>query len=248
MAEFDSQKDFTEIHHALLFGWIARAVIEAIGEQNGEVIIRKAVQQYGNQRGRRMALRAKSNRHPLNMANYIAYSEWISSPGSQHEKEMVEKAPDAKVHIHKCPWYAAWKENGLLPFARIYCQEIDQALVYGFNPDLKLDVNGTLTNGADRCEFVYRDANLTAPNYVLLAYRKAVLPGKSAAMPWEYHVGHLYTILEKVLVGELGETGRLIVQAGLAKFAQRYGEQAAQSLVAYRSVDFDRLPAHVPAG
>lgn len=242
MEEHDAQNNFTEVHHALLFGWIARAVLVSVGEPTGAAALRKAVQRYGNQRGRRMALRAKASRHPLNMLNYIAYREWKSSPGNQHERQMVEKAPDARVHIYQCPWYTAWKEHDLMSFGRYYCLEIDQALVHGFNPDLRLDVNGTLSNGAERCEFVYHGANLTSPNFVLLAYRQAVLPGKSALMPWEYHVGHLFTTLEKVLVAELGEAGRLAVQTGLSEFTQQYGEQAAQCVVDYRTVDFDQLP------
>jgi hypothetical protein len=242
MPDQPMQNGFTETHHALLFGLMAKAIMEQAGEHQGEAVLRKAVQQYGHERGRRMALRANANRHPLNMANYIAYSEWKSSPGNQHEMQMVEKAPDARVHIHKCPWYQAWKENDLIPYARFYCLEVDRALAHGFNPDLQLDVNGTLPNGAEACEFVYHGANLTPMNYLLLAYKKSVKPGKSAVMPWDYHVGHLYKTVERVVFDELGEPGRMAVQAGLAEFTRRYGEQAALSILAYRSVDFDRLP------
>jgi hypothetical protein len=176
------------------------------------------------------------------MANYIAYSEWKSSPGNQHEMQMVEKAPDARVHIHKCPWYQAWKEYDLISYSRFYCLEIDQALAHGFNPDLQLDVNGTLPNGADHCEFVYHGANLTPMNYLMLAYKKTVKPGKMAVMPWEYHAGHLYKTVERVVVDELGEAGNTAIQTGLAEFTKQYGEQAVQKIMAYRSVDFDRLP------
>jgi hypothetical protein len=82
----------------------------------------------------------------------------------------VQKAPDARVHILQCPWHQAWKEHDLTPYARFYCLEIDQALVHGFNPDSQLDVNGTLPNGSDRCEFVYHGASLTTLNNLLLRY------------------------------------------------------------------------------
>jgi len=242
MPNHTMQNGFTELHHALLFGWMAKAIMEKAGEYKGEAVIRKAVQQYGHERGRRMALRANANRHPLNMANFIAYGEWKSSPGNQHEMQMVEKAPDARVHIFKCPWNQAWKENNLLPYARFYCLDIDRALAYGFNPDLQLDVNGTLPNGADHCEFVYHGANLTPMNYLLLAYKKAVKPGKSAVMSWDYHVGHLYKTVERVVVDELGEAGNIAIQTGLAEFTKQYGEQAVQRIMAFRPVDFDRLP------
>jgi len=235
--------DFTETHHALLFGWIAKAVIEQIGEARGEAALRKAVQQYGNERGHRMALRASANREPLTMANYLAYGEWRSTPGNAHDVQVIEKKPDARVQMRKCPWYGAWKENGLVPYGRLYCLEIDKALVQGFNPGLRLDVNATQPDGADCCEFVYHGATFSLPSYLLLAYKKAIYPGKSAVMPWEYHLGHLFATLEKVLLAELSEPGNKAVQAGLAEFTRWFGEPAAQAILTYRSIDFNRLPA-----
>ncbi len=67
---------FTAQHHALLFTSISREVINTIGEENGEKLIRKAVRKYGQQRGKRMAIRAKRNGHDLTVANYFAYGEW----------------------------------------------------------------------------------------------------------------------------------------------------------------------------
>ena len=57
-------------------------------------------------------------------------------------------------------------------------------------------------------------------------------------MPWNYHVGHLFTTLEKVIVEELGEEGQRAIEAGLAEFAERYGAQAVQRVAASRSKDY----------
>ena len=146
MSDNEKQENFTEFHHALLFGWISKAVIEIVGEQHGETVLRKAVRQYGEERGRRMAHRAKANGHPLSMTNYLAYSEWKASPGEM-KLTMVEKSPHAKVYVHKCPWHTVWEKNGMISYGRFYCLEIDNALVSGFNPELQLDVYGTQTNG-----------------------------------------------------------------------------------------------------
>lgn len=190
---------------------------------------------------RRMALRARSNGHPLSMINYIAYSELKAISGEMKIK-IVERSPHAKVYVHKCPWHTAWEKNGLIPYGRFFCLEIDKALISGFNPELQLDVNGTHTNGSAKCEFVFHDANLTISNYFLIGYRKVFKPGKKALMPWEYGIGHLFKTLEKVVVDQLGEVGDRAVNAGLVEFAKQYGEQAAQKVVAYRNTDFDCLP------
>ena len=236
-----SQPDgFTEIHHALLFALISRSVIEGVGEQKGEAIIRKAVRQYGQERGHRMALRAQANKHALNMTNYIAYNEYKNSPGGMEQK-IIEKVPHARVRISKCPWHTTWKENELLAYGRFYCLEIDEAVVRGFNPALQLDVHGTQTNGAAQCEFLFHDANLTILNYLLIGYRKAVKPGAKAVLPWDYHTGHLFKTLEEVVVEELGAERQRAIDTALVEFADRFGEQALQKVAASRSMDYSIL-------
>jgi hypothetical protein len=239
MSKKDQRYSFTEIHHALLFAWIAKAVIERVGEQRGEAIIRKATRQYGEERGRRMALRARANKHVLSMINYIGYGEYKIT--GEFALNIIERSPNARVRIPKCPWHTTWKENGLLSFGRLYCLEIDPALVRGFNPELRVDVNATLHNGAAQCEFVYYNADLTIPNYLLIQYRKVVRPGAKAVMPWDYHVGHLFSTLEKVAVEELGQTGQEAIEAGLIEFEERYGEQAIQKIVTSRNKDYQSI-------
>src|SRR5512137_1151344 len=96
------QSKFNEYQHALLFGWIARAIVERAGEERGVSIIRKAIRRYGEQRGRRMALRAQANNHTLSMANYIGYSEYRPTPG-EFEMKIVARTPDCRWVIYQCP-------------------------------------------------------------------------------------------------------------------------------------------------
>ncbi len=203
------------------------------------MIISKAVRQYSEQRGRRMALRAQVDKRALSMINYIGYGEYKIT--GEIELKIIERSPYARIRIPKCPWYTTWKENGLLSFGRLYCREIDPALVRGFNPALRVDVNATLPAGAVQCEIVYH-ADLTILNYLLIQYRKTVSLGAKAVMPWDYHVGHLFHTLEKVIIDELGLDGQKAIEAGLAKFAERYGEQAIQKVVTSRNQDYESVP------
>jgi hypothetical protein len=230
----EARTDFSPTHHALLFAWLSREVIQRVGQEEGERVVRQAIRRYGQQRGRRMALRAQANGHALTMANYMAYGEWQAGEG-ETEQEIIEKDPHVKAHVHLCPWYQAWEKEDLLPYGRLYCLDVDEALVHGFNPELRLDVNRTLSNDGEPCEFVFHDATL--------ANKNAVRPGRQAVMPWEYHLGHLYKTVGEVIVEELGQVGREAVEAALGEFARRYGEEAAQIVAAYQDVDFDQLPA-----
>ncbi len=237
----ESPNRFAAAHHALLFAWISRAVVERVGEDRGESVTRKAVRRYGEERGRRMARRAQACGHALSMANYFAYGEWEAGPGEM-EQQIVEKVPHARVHVHKCPWHTAWENNGLVQYGRVYCLEIDEALVRGFNSGLKVNVNSTQTNGDDRCEFVFHNANLTLFNTLLLGYKKAIKPGRRALMPWDYHTGHLYKTMGEVFVEELGQAGREAMSAALKEFSNCYGEEAVRVVVAYQDEDFNCLP------
>lgn len=214
--------------HAALFAWIAREVMQRAGEE-GEALIRAGIRRYGEERGRRMALRAWVARRPLDMTHYLAYGEWRATPG-ESVRRLLQEAPDAHMEIVRCPWHACWQALGLTTLGRLYCEEIDLALVRGFNPTLVLEVKRLLTAGAPCCEFVFRGADLTQP---------VSLPvGVPTVMLWDYHLGHLYWTLHRVLVEALGAMGEQAMRTALDTFAVHYGASAAAQVEAYRDTDF----------
>lgn len=213
-------------HHAALFAWIAREVLQRGGEA-GEALVRAGVRRYGQERGRRMALRAMAAGHPLDMTHYLAYGEWRAAPG-ESVRRLLQEAPHAHMEIVRCPWHACWQALGLAALGRLYCQEIDLALVRGFNPALVLEVKRLLTEGAPCCEFIFRGADLTRP---------VTLPVVTV-MPWDYHLGHLYWTLYRVVAAALGDTGEQAMQAALAAFAAHYGASAADQVEAHQATDF----------
>lgn len=233
--------EFTPTHHALMMAWISKAVVDAVGEEEGGQIIRGAVVKYGNQRGRRMAMRAKANGHPLTMANYFAYAE-VKLKRRDFKMEILERSPDARGRTSTCPWIVAWEKNDLVGYGRYFCLEIDRAVVQGFNDDLVLEVNSTMSNGAEYCDMTFMDANFTLPTMAGVAWKKTVSPGQSMVMPWDYHVGHLYKTLGEVIAAELGADASEVMATALKDFTDRYGEAAADTVLAYAGTDFDQLP------
>jgi hypothetical protein len=232
---------FSSGHHALLFAWLAREAVTLAGAQEGEAAIRQAVRRYGQERGQRMAARCQANGHPLNMVNFFAYGEWAVGQGQMRSK-FGRQGADARVLTYECPWHRVWTANDLLPYGRLYCLDIDEAVLAGFNPELSMAVNSTLSGGGPQCEFVFYGANLNLANLFVLLYRRSVRPGKGAIMPWPYHTGHLYGTVADVLVDELGPVGRRAVASAIAEFAGWYGEPAARMVKAYRGTDFGILP------
>lgn len=237
----DPRISFSPKHHALLFAWISKEVHHRVGAERAQEIVKRAVRRYGEERGHRMSLRAKANGHRLDMVNYLAYGEWRADPG-ETQQEVRERTPHVHVHAHKCPWYEAWKAYDLLQYGKSYCQEVDEALVRGFNPELRIDVKGTLAEGEDYCDFMFYGANLTLPKALLLRYRQRFRPGSGAVMPWEYHLGHLYSTMGRVLQAELGEPGQDAIEAGMEAFGSHFGEGARKAIEAYQDTDFSQLP------
>jgi len=232
---------FTPTHHALMMGWISKAVVEAVGEEEGERIIRKAVVKYGNQRGKRMGMRAEANGHPRTSTNYFPYAE-IKLAMGDFKGKFLERSPDLRVRASRCPWSNAWAENDLMEYGRFYCMEIDPAVVQGFNEDLVLEVNGTLSEGAEYCDMTFREADFTFMKMAGVAWKKVVRPGRTAVMPWEYHVGHLYKTLAEVITEELGVQAGDVMATALEDFTGRYGEAATETVLSYQDTDFDQLP------
>ena len=83
--------------HAYLFGVIARETIDTFGEM-GEQAIAKGVVLYGQQRGRRMAMRAAADGLESSALNYVLYGEWSSAP-SEMDFSILSKSPNFRLVI-----------------------------------------------------------------------------------------------------------------------------------------------------
>jgi hypothetical protein len=234
------RSNLNEQHHALLFGLVAKETIERAGKEAGENALRAAVRRYGEQRGRRMALRAEANGDELSMAHFLVYGEWRSGTGLG-KQETVVIGNNVRTTVPRCPWALTWMEADLSQHGRLYCQEIDRALVRGFNPDLIIEVTKTQTNDGVPCDFLYHQVALPSGDTLAYIRRKSAGLAGNTLMPWEYHCSHLYQALDVVLTAELGEAGQEALRAALDEFSARFGEQAAQAVLSYQETDFDRL-------
>ncbi|MBN1148292.1 MAG: L-2-amino-thiazoline-4-carboxylic acid hydrolase, partial [Anaerolineales bacterium] len=123
-----SEAVLTETHHALLFAWISRAIVQRVGEPQGAAAVRRAVRRYGEQRGGRMAQRAQADGQELSMTNFLVYGEWRYSDPAHAESEKAVAPPNYQTFVKRCPWNTAWLEAELLQYGRLYCLEIDRAL------------------------------------------------------------------------------------------------------------------------
>lgn len=233
------RKQLTAEHHAVLFGVLAKNLINIYKEEAKELIT-KSVKQYGEQRGKRMALRVEKDGREKNILNYMCYGEWKANDGDMDIR--TEKiSPNLNLKVYKCPWYTSWKERNMLEYGCLYCNDIDESLVRGYNIELKLEVLKNRLEGSRYCDFSFKDAFLKNSDFEDVDMIKNSL-GNSAIMEWDYHIGHIYKVIKENTVSKYGEKGNFIIEQSLNEFGDFYNRDLIDIIKEYDKIDFNNLP------
>jgi hypothetical protein len=213
--------------HATLFALIAREAITKFGGEGMSAIVR-AISAYGIERGSRSAKRCLSDGEKLSMENYILYGEW-HDPRGESKTEIVEFEPNYRTNVVVCGWCEAWKKRGLLEYGQIYCDHVDEYLVRGFNPELRLEMGKILSHGDCVCEF----------NWIGCHFRDSVAAerkrrGKISLVTRDflYHCGHLLASARREIIFELGVIkGEKIISGALLEYKKIFGALKNKSLI-----------------
>jgi hypothetical protein len=225
-----------ERHHAVILSLFFAHLAKAYGE-NGKNTFIKAAQTYGEQRGRRMSLRALRDGNRLDFDAYFAYSEWSPSPGA-YDMSVTAGAGVVDERVTRCPWAATFREEDAVECGVAYCSEIDAAIVRGFSPSLRLDLESTQHRGGC-CRFYFRDARIT--NDTMNARDRLVPPGAVVVMPFDYHVAHVFHTFRHTVEDVYGGEGAGMAALVHALLAERFGPIVTGVLEEYRNADFTRL-------
>lgn len=204
--------------HALIIAWLAQETIQRYGER-GEAAIREGVRRYGRERGRRMAARARAAGKPLDVIGFLAFGE-IDTSGNTWK--VARTAPFLEMQALQCAWHDAWEKHHLLDAGRFYCLEVDDAIMHGFDPDFRFQVEGTLSNGAPLCRFLYYGGKMNYWNQLRLAWYKRQA-GNRCRRPFAFHVLHYYRTLARTLRDAFGMDGEIIGARCAAKFKDEFG-------------------------
>jgi len=207
-------------HHAVLFALISKYALEDCGEK-GKTAILNGITLYGNERGQRMAKRAIENSDSLDdIVIFFAYTEWQPQPG-QMKMEIASTKPTFVQHYSKCGWCTAWIKYNLLEYGKYYCVPIDNAVLAGFNPKLRLTVHSNLSWGAPYCHFDW-ETYLTEEDEKRLAAKKMEL-GQSCIKDFNYHTAHILSSLKKIIEADLGESGTTVIKKALDEYVNLFG-------------------------
>ncbi len=207
-------------HQALLLGYLIREILDRSGKEGEEVVL-EAVQAYGEGRGKRMARTALENGCRNDLLGYLLYIE-VDPDDTGNKFRIESRRPYFRVKATKCGWHEIWREHDMSDVGRIYCRDIDKAILRGFNSELRFDVPRNLNDGSTFCEFNYLDWSLGLPDLCrfLVKRRRAK---KKALKPWDFHCVDVLRSFSQVILKHLGEDGEKAILQGLEQFSREFG-------------------------
>lgn len=215
--------------HAMMYALLVRAAFDCLGE-DADHAVREATVLYGRQRGERMRARAIEKGIPLDAAGYFALQEWQPDP-DDFVSEIEQKTPCLINRQKLCPWAQAWKLFSMEKYGKLYCRDVDLAIIQGFDPSLKLELDCTLSAGAGCCRFTYPQACQT-PEFEQRCEQYRLMAGPESVRPFAYHAAHLYAAFRQVMA-RYGEQGATVMRQGEADFKNYYTERMWNEVAGY---------------
>lgn len=221
--------DFYIDDHAVLFGLLAKFSEEVLGDKGRETC-GQSVMIMARERGLRSAKRCIANGDELTIENYLCYAELFDSEG-WNKVEVNAYAPMYKTSTVRCGWYDTWKEYGFEKYSSIYCAVIDKNILYGFNPQLQLEMDKVLADGDECCSFNWINCSFDEKSQLdaILDKRARMLP--NITKNFLYQAGHLLAALQKTINLEHGLiAGNTIIDKSLAAYAEIFSKAKADLL------------------
>lgn len=128
-----------------LYYFMAREMMEQLGEEKGQEAVLRAVRKFGEARVR--AMKADAREQGLDPGSLDTYRMVRDMPGTGWRTN-----PENALEITYCPMQDAWAEYGRegLELGYLYCQ-IDHVLYEAFGVDMERPL--CLAKGDDRCRF-----------------------------------------------------------------------------------------------
>ncbi len=137
---------------AQLFATVAKHVIRRLGPDEGEKLLKGAIEEFGRERGRRIAETVQSRGKPLSLRNWLIYTD--ISPENFDARPAFPDG-DLEACVGNCTFIEAAGKWGLTEYAKIYCKYADYAILDGYNPEVTLVLKDRHASGKDHCVFRY---------------------------------------------------------------------------------------------
>ena len=136
----------------LMYYHLAREMIESFGD-DGEKALRRAIRNYGHERGARLRKRHEEMGLPINIKSLFTHYDLPTHPGDVRRREIL-KDDELLSYILVCPYQKLWAAHGGNDIGKIYCEEFHQAMWEAYRDDIVVEIPEILTKGDEHCRFV----------------------------------------------------------------------------------------------
>ncbi|PKR76870.1 hypothetical protein CEY16_13745 [Halalkalibacillus sediminis] len=121
---------------AKLFAQVTKAVVDYFGEESNDVI-REGVRTFGEERGKGIAQRARTNDLPNTIENYLSNYDMPRSELFTFDTEFHPSEIEQNFTV--CPFGQQWADDNMHEYGILYCQMIDPSVAKGYNPDFEVE-------------------------------------------------------------------------------------------------------------
>ncbi len=228
--------DFNEKTQAYLIIRWGRRLIDTFGDRGREAFL-FAARIYGENRGRRMAMRAIRDGKPLDLSSYLQYKEWVSTEYMRDRGDANQASSSLSDNIYvkkvtRCPWNLQFTEMGETELGNLYCQVIDTSIAAGFSRSFTYQVPQNLNQGVP-CRHVVENAGISAlPDGIRKEYLK----------PFDYHCADLHFAFRRTVQSVFGEEGMTVTKQVEQDFREKCGEEMLLYLLSFAGTDFQTIP------
>lgn len=137
---------------AKMFCITARRMEERLGEEGLEIMA-QAVREFGQERGKDIARRARENGNENDLEHYLGNYDMERSELFDYQ-DVYE---DGAVHqvFNRCIFADTWMKEGRERYGRIYCENIDPSIAWGYN-EMLMCVHDKMMYDDGECTFCFK--------------------------------------------------------------------------------------------
>lgn len=137
---------------AKMFSITAKNLEKEFGEK-GLKVLEDSVKEFGIERGKDIAARAKANGKENTLENYLDNYDMGRSDDfgydTTYEKDGIHQ------DFHRCVFAKTWMDADEEKYGRIYCENIDPAIAKGYNENMEC-IHDHIMYADGHCTFCFR--------------------------------------------------------------------------------------------
>lgn len=137
---------------AKMFSITAKNLEKEFGEK-GLNVLAESVKEFGMERGKDIAARAHADGADNTLEQYLSHYDMGRS--EEFGYQTVYESNEIHQEFKQCVFAKAWMDAGQDKYGRIYCENIDPAIVTGYNQDMEC-IHEHIMYDHGHCTFCFR--------------------------------------------------------------------------------------------